>query len=133
MKREIKFRFWNTAAQTMQTDSTGWNENMGINEMVESMNDYEIIPQQFTGRIDLNGKEIYEGDIVKVPYGKGKVEYASNQGMFIITWIDDREANNEALAYEPNSYKYGRTRKDLEVIGNIFETPELLTVGGEKK
>ena len=70
--------------------------------------------------------EIYEGDLVMVPYGNGKVEYASNQAMFIITWIDDREAYNESLAYEPKSYKYGRTRKDLEIIGNVFQNPELL-------
>jgi hypothetical protein len=78
-------------------------------------------------KILLSNSTIYEKDIVKVPYGTVAVEYADNQGMFIIVWIDDKEAYTESLAYEPNQYKYGSSRKDLEVIGNETDNPELLS------
>ena len=79
---------------------------------------------QFTGIHDKNGKEIYEGDIISIEYGKGIVEYSEKQAMFIINWIGDNEAYNESLAYNPRNYICGKTRKDIEVIGNIYENPE---------
>jgi uncharacterized phage protein (TIGR01671 family) len=132
-QREIKFRGVSIVSGNWIYGCLFINEDMRtfiVHELITKDTYYsEVVYEsvgQFTGRIDMNGNEIYEGDLVMVPYGNGKVEYASNQAMFIITWIDDREAYNESLAYEPKSYKYGRTRKDLEIIGNVFQNPELL-------
>lgn len=77
---------------------------------------------QFTGLIDRNKKEIYEGDIVGVEYGKGKVIF--HAGCFMIEWIDDPEANMELLAMR--NAKFGHVREDLEMLGNIYQNPELL-------
>lgn len=71
--------------------------------------------RQFTGLLDKNGVEIYEGDILK--------HYTSWQGMPDVLILDvtfDRGAFTTRIAQIPNS-------DVIEVIGNIYENPELLT------
>ena len=84
-----------------------------------SFDDIELM--QYTGLHDKNGKEIYEGDIVKITGSKGidigKVIYEYN-GFTVDVMNMDRF--------------YGRVHlleKFTEVIGNIYDNPELL--GGE--
>jgi hypothetical protein len=74
----------------------------------------EYVFYRFTGVKDKNDDEIFEYDVVQTSYGKGRVIFSS--GCFMIEWIDDKEALMELLAFEPNDYKYGRPRTDLEII-----------------
>lgn len=72
---------------------------------------------QYTGLHDKNGKEIYEGDILKGTfYGFPMPEY---DYVFQIYW-DEKEKGFMASYFEPS---------ECEVIGNIYDNPELL--GGE--
>jgi uncharacterized phage protein (TIGR01671 family) len=78
--------------------------------------DYVI--QQYTGFTNKNGKEVYEGDILEFSnhideYKIGDVEFIA--GSFYVNFLDDTD---EEIAF--------LTTKDAEVIGNIFETPQLL-------
>lgn len=67
---------------------------------------------QYTGLKDKNKKEIYEGDIVRTSEHIGVVEYY--KGMYCIN-VDN---SFKLSMYETNEF--------MEVIGNIYETPDLL-------
>ena len=79
----------------------------------------EIVIMQTTGLLDKNGKEIFEGDIFGTKDGllNGVVEYRSDLGMWTNSLI--RYNNFERLCTVANS---------REIIGNIYENPELVEV-----
>lgn len=128
MNREIKFRGWHEghkASKMISAVPAQMIYEKKVGDVLRWFGDGQPIhPLQYTCLKDANDVEIYEGDVVKVEYGIGKVVF--NCGMFMIEWIEDKEANMEALAFSNNNYKYGRLRDDLEVIGNIYEHTNLL-------
>lgn len=62
MKREIKFRAWAKIKKPIMIYS---GEDLG-NFFDHQIHDFESELMQFTGLLDKNGKEIYEGDIIDV-------------------------------------------------------------------
>lgn len=122
MTREIKFRAWNKITESM----TPWEEieNGSQNKLKENfdemMNRLGDVLMQYTGLKDKNGKEIYEGDIVK---RIGRIH--------VVKWQDEKA---KFVCYDPflkNPSYWGLTSaasKDyqFEIIGNIYENPELL-------
>lgn len=82
-----------------------------------------FIIMQWTQLKDKNGKEIYEGDIVYVicEDENAVIEWEEDSAKFSIKF-DDWIADFDCY--------YG---KDLEVIGNIYENPELLNKGDDEK
>lgn len=117
MKREIKFRAWEKSEKRM---ISGQPLNRVIANYYSLENnewaDLEIM--QFTGLLDKNGKEIYEGDIVTLydPYTK-------SQHITEVIW-DDVNCRF-AMKYTFVDFDFSIT-DEIEVIGNIYENPELI-------
>lgn len=143
MNREIKFRAWNKEKNIMvynnEDDTYGYwdgccNSNVGmVNEILNSKyyEGYEFM--QFTGLYDKNGKEIYEGDVVlyedwEMAYEGGGNDSFINKG--IIEYVECNCCFNvtERQTVELQDVLY-KDNESLEVIGNIYDNPELL--GGE--
>lgn len=123
--REIKFRAWLKEEKIM-------GEVLGIDILHkeiffsnEDANCYEhtdfkdIELMQYTGLKDKNNKEIYEGDILKLRdnHGIGVIKYSDEWGAFVVEYIKPRPLAVLGMNY----YK-----EDIEVLGNIYENPELL-------
>lgn len=106
--REIKFRAWD-------------KENKKIVDVIDfsCMNypdKYEVM--QYTGLLDKNGKEIYEGDVVNIDRN-------------IVNEVGDESSETiEGVEIKWNYEQLQQLTYDIEgikVIGNIYENPDLLT------
>ena len=128
MNREIKFRMWHKKSKKMfDVESINFKDrslnmwNSGMYTLSTFSLD-DVILMQYTGLHDKNGKEIYEGDIVKAlisgRWFVGKVIY-EHSGFTIDVM------NNKELEFG----RRGIIEHWTEVIGNIHDNPELL--GGE--
>ena len=95
----------------------------------------EVIPEtvgEYTGLTDKNGKKIFEGDIVCTRFPK-ECEHAGNicslgdiqfrDGMFGIEWTQWKNDTFWGLRRIDEDF-----HKEIEIIGNIYDNPELLEV-----
>lgn len=116
--RELKFRAWH------ETDKCWYNplfiemNLLGQAILHHGLEQFEIIPasaiEQYTGLKDKNGKEIYEGDIVRQVGGNLIYPVNFKYGGFL-------PFTSDMMSFDADY---------CEIIGNIHENPELL--GGEE-
>lgn len=119
MNRIFKFRiwcnYWKPARFVKLNELLIFTKDLDsvINEF---FNQKAYTVQQFTGLLDKNGKEIYEGDIIKQIENDGwGCSDSQTEEQYIIEF-----RNGCFLAY-------GKClSSQMEIIGNIFENPELL-------
>lgn len=137
MQDRFKFRAWNIANQkychfaTMDISADGLLRVIRPLEESSYIADYEnrYIIQQCTGLKDKNGKLIYEGDIVNFNCDseiiRGIVKWAELPPAYYVECLPD---TNDKYCVDWDLYTFDDT---IQVIGNIYENPELLEVRDE--
>jgi uncharacterized phage protein (TIGR01671 family) len=114
--REIKARVWDLD----KSKGAGW-VYVPLGESFPVRYDPESIGE-FTGVHDKNGKEIFEGDIVKTGDETGEVQYDPDQAAFIILFQPHNKKQKSGCTNLASTFPSPLKT----IIGNIWENPELL-------
>ena len=130
--REIKFRAWDKNRKYMLIDLVPFQES----RMPSNWHKYYDV-MQYTGLKDKNGKEIYEGDKVRILYSDwiSQSDYTitleqHKQNISSYGVVVFRNCGFEIEFVSGDYVDYGFIQSgphgEIEIIGNINETPELL-------
>lgn len=136
MNGEIKFKVWDKRGKRLvAVQDLHWihegkytlrvNASDNPGDYIPLLDgEYELV--QFTGLHDKNGKEIYEGDIINVTTVEtcecGKDTYDTFKNCEV-KWLHTSHA---AFGWRNNRWHTFEAGQEFEVIGNIYENPELL-------
>lgn len=132
--REIKVGAWHVSQKrmysaeelgkdqlTLSADSRGFVNVHGGDKTLSTFYGEHMIPLEYIGLKDKNGKEIYDGHIVRCRF------FASSQGMqtYTVEWNEETTGWNPFADYDSDCMDYV-VMDSVIIIGNIYENPELL-------
>ena len=119
-ERIIKFRAWDKEHKVMLIPPA-------IDNPEKEDNEWALM--QFTGLLDKNGKEIFEGDVLK---STAPEQYSQDSGVFLVKWKQPN-CSFGLTKQEKKEYVIWECEMDWwiehEIIGNIYENPTLLEGG----
>ena len=131
--RDIRFRAWDKNLKVMLEKYAFQGINGELHPALYKDHCPNLILMQYTGLLDKNGKEIYEGDIVKFLYSqpvKGitfyEVYWREEVAGFEFLEFCDKDTKESWMPSWDHCAACG------DVVGNVYETPELLKQDGEK-
>jgi uncharacterized phage protein (TIGR01671 family) len=152
MSREIKFRAWDSHYKRMHEPRGNavmlWDKIEGSKYCQQfkepSCHDRDYVIMQYTGLKDKNGRETYEGDVVKAElypfYGDAGERKGDTEPLKELNYLGEVGIDPDGVFYELHVVSdrvCGRACggalteiiENTEVIGNIYENPELLEGG----
>lgn len=127
MNREIKFRAWDLTSKKFDANIyihlDGWIMDTEIDDGRD-----DLILMQYTGLVDKNGKEIYEGDILKYYKIFDFNKKYEEKRIFEVKYMALHNCGDctEDSGIGFNFYLLEDRLEYIEIIGNRFENPELL-------
>ena len=121
--REIKFKVWDAENHEMFfPKKIEWNTQGELRFFNKyQMWQHNMVLMQYTGLHDKNGKEIYEGDMLKLVYSLDMGQWTKyGETTIQVKWSD----------FQCGFYPFVNFKdiEQTEVIGNIYENPELFEV-----
>lgn len=126
-----KYRMWNEIISRLHSvdglyfdrEVAQYKDEVGVSRLIKFQN---ASLMQSTGLKDKNGKEIFEGDIVTDGEFARIVQYHQTLGFYMF----DEEGNERFFSDSATLEDFGEDAKIvseiLEIIGNVYENPELL-------
>ena len=154
MSREIKFRAWdNTAQMMLSSDDIAlalqlngdvlpldlFASSEGMLSLRRSPKNERYTLMQFTGLKDKNDKEIYEGDIV---FNANKHPFTlvnQDPRTYVVEWREGKYNEENTWLQNTPGFIFRKLDKrymelifnqsQIEIVGNIYENPELLNNG----
>lgn len=141
MNREIRFRAWDKDQNIMLYDFDQNTPGVKLGQSIH-LKVYETgllygTLMQYTGLLDKNGVEIYEGDIIKGVIILHDDPFSPNDNE--IRLVDEvgqvKFLNGVFLLWNESEYDQGLISRydDVEVLGNIYQNSQLLEVKGRKE
>jgi len=126
--REIKFKVWSKEQKTMGSPTLYFGRPFTFGEVFRALGeDNNYILMQYTGLKDDNDKEMYEGDVLRFWDRDAVIADTDGEIGYVVFnkfngWVVNKEKYDDEMSY----YQILAFCENYEIIGNIYENPELL-------